>query len=165
MNHGQLFTDYTPEQDYIYESFAYYFDNPLMVKTKDVDNYSMYICKIHCLLNKDYRYIILFTDQDTNINGFKKPLKDLKWVSFQTRTLSDHHPNLIQHNYTPKRQHPFTSEINAIKRDKEGVTYHAKDLNILILLLTQEKESKFYQNKGSIASAFETYNTIISFRN
>jgi hypothetical protein len=164
MNYGQFFTEYTPEKDYIYDSFSYYFDNPLMVKTKDIDNYSMYICKIHCLLSKDYRYLIVFTDQDKNINGFKIPLKDIKWVSFQTRTLSDEHPKLIKHNYTPKRIHPFTSEINVVSRDKDCVTYHAKDLNIIVVLLTQEKESRFYQNKGTIASAFETYNTVISFR-
>jgi ABC-2 type transport system ATP-binding protein len=28
MNHGQLFIEYTPEKDFIYESFANYFDNP-----------------------------------------------------------------------------------------------------------------------------------------
>lgn len=165
MNYGQLFAEYTPVKDFIYESFANYFDNPIMNKHKDVDKYSMYICKIYCLLNKDSRYIIVFTTKDDNIQNFQIKLKDIRWLSFQTRTLTESYHHLKKHDYKPKQSHPYNIQINAIKKDETQITYHTPkdtELNLTIVLLIPEKGSHFYQDKGTLAAAFETYNTIIS---
>ena len=161
MNHGQLFTEYTPEKDFIYESFANYFDNPIMTKHKDVEKYSMYICKIHCLLNKDSRYVIVFTQKDENKQGFQTKLSDIRWLSFQTRTLSESYP-YQRHDYKPKSSSPYNAVIKSVRKDKSQITYECDELNITVVLLIPEKGSHFYQDKGNLAAAFETYNTIIS---
>ena len=118
MNHGQLLDDYTPEKDFIYPAITAYFDNPIMVKIKDVDNYSMYLCKIHCLLSKDYRYIICFVTKDTSPVHTKANLENLKWISLQTRTLPEYYDTSHTHKYKPKREPPFNSEISVTNKEK-----------------------------------------------
>ena len=67
-----------------------------------------------------------------------------------------------RHDYKPKSSHPYSSIINAIKKDNSQITYKCDELNITVVLLIPEKGSHFYQDKGNLAAAFETYNTIIS---
>lgn len=163
MNHGQLLDDYHPEKDYIYSAIVNYFDDPIMVKIKDVDNYSMYLCKIHCLLNKDYRYIICFVEKDFQPVHTKENLLNLKWVSLQTRTLPDYFETAILHKYKPKREPPFNSEISVTTKEKTQYTYKCKDLPIKVTLLMQDKGTQIYQDKGTLAAALETFYTVITF--
>lgn len=153
---------YEPEKDYIYTLFVDYFNNPIMTKIKDINNtYSMYACKMYCLLSKECRYIIAIT----HLNNFKlhtvEELRTMKWVSLQTRTLTEQY-SVETHVYEPKAEGPLATTINRIKKDKDSSTYESSELPIIVTLLHTPKKSN-YQDKGTIVVAIETWETIITF--
>lgn len=158
--------DYNPIRDAIYPLFVQYFGNPLMSKSKDIDDYSMYICKIDALLGIEYRYIIAFVYHDKILPGTQIRLSKLPWLSLQTRTLKDEH-NLPPHSYVPRRLSNLDKKIVLTYKDSEQYVYKAEGLPIIVTLLpkdsTKSKSMMEYNNTGTIVNALETYQTIISF--
>ena len=60
MNYGEAFdVDFIPGKQNIYDMFTSYYNNPKMTKLKDIEQYSMYVAKAYCLLNKECRYLIV----------------------------------------------------------------------------------------------------------
>lgn len=163
--YGKMIDEFASVNEDIYKMFVDYLNNPIMVKTKDEEGYSVYVCKLYCLLNKDCRYIIVFTKIDTNMIGSEIKLKDLNWVSLQTRTLpSDEYSNISSHGYIPKEKGPLLSKIIRIKIEDEASTYKCDDYPLIITLLhTKNKTSTSYNNRGTIIAALETWETIVTF--
>jgi hypothetical protein len=160
--YGKIIDEFASINEDIYKIFTDYFNNPIMVKTKNEEQFSIYVCKLYCLLNKDCRYIIVFTKIDTNKIGLEIQLKDLDWVSLQTRTLpSDEYDNISSHGYIPKEKGPLLAKINRIKKEEEASTYNCDDYPIIVTLL--HAKNKTYQNRGTIIAALETWETIITF--
>lgn len=152
---------YEPEKDYVYSLFVNYFNNPTMTKIKDMNNYSMYACKVYCLLSKECRYIIAITHMDNYSSGTVEELKTIKWISLQTRTLFEQY-NVQTHAYEPKAEGPLATGIVRIKKDNNTSTYESTELPIIVTLLHTPKKSN-YQDKGTIVVALETWETIVTF--
>jgi hypothetical protein len=153
---------YEPEKDYVYTLFVNYFNNPTMTKIKNINNnYSMYGCKVYCLLSKECRYIIAITYMDTYSFGTVEELKNIKWISLQTRTLSEQY-NVETHVYEPKAEGHLATGITRVKKDNNSSTYESNELPIIITLLHTQKKSN-YQDKGTIVVALETWETIVTF--
>jgi len=149
----------------IRKSFTDYFENPTLNKIKQANIYSVYMVKIHCLLATTHRYLIVFVNEDFQNIGFKKQLKDLEWVSLQTRNLEENHNTLPSVIYTPEKITPLQQEINIVTRDDNQSTYHSNPFNLVITILHDKKNSKYqYQPKGTIVSALQTFQTIINFK-
>ena len=147
----------------IYLLFVDYFANPVMTKIKNELNFSMYISKSYCLLSKECRYIIAFTFINNFQLGTETQLKDIKWLSLQTRTLTEQY-NINSHGYSPIAKGPLLCEIERTNISKEASTYKCKDFPLIVTLLhTEKKDSDNYQNKGTIIAALETWETIITF--
>lgn len=164
MIYGEMIDDYNPGLDQMYQAFTKYFNNPTLTKIKDVNNHSMYMAKNYCLLSKECRYIVVFTNRDTSSVGTTDELQHIRWISFQTRTLEDKH-NLPPHNYSPVDGGPLTAVITRTKIEKESSTYSCQNFPITVSLLhTSTNSSSAYQNKGTIIAALETWNTIICLR-
>jgi hypothetical protein len=163
--YGTMIDEFASVNEDIYEMFTNYFNNPIMIKTKNEDRYSVYVCKLYCLLNKDCRYIIVFTKIDQNPINAELPLKILDWVSLQTRTLPyDEYSNIKSHGYIPKEMGPLLAKINRTNITDEASTYECDDYPIIITLLhTRNKTSLTYQNSGTVIAALETWETIITF--
>ena len=164
---------YNPERDEIYSLLAKYFGNPEITKMKDVENYSMYICKIYAVLGIEFRYIIAFVLKDEFPVGNKTSLFDLPWISLQTRTLTDDHV-LYQHTYIPSKFGKINSKIRLIMQDEKQYKYSVDNLPIFITLLPKQKTRNWermnennasleYSREGSLMGALETYQTIITF--
>ena len=164
MNYGEIINDFSSERDELYEYFYKYFDNPTMYKIKDINNYSMYFCKIHCLLNNNYRYIIVFVFNDNEPIMNQQRLSQLKWENLQTRTLEDHH-DLPQHKYQPTRNSKLYTPINRIIKDKDKSVYSCDKLPLQITLLHNKGGANQYQDQGNVITALETYNTLINIQN
>ena len=160
-HYGHIIEDINPVKDIMYESFVKFFKNPYMVKIKDVEKYSMYMTKTYCLLNKECRYLIVFINVDGLPVGAKEYLNDLKWISFQTRTLEDKH-DLPPHSYNPKRGGPLSEEIDRIQITEKTSEYKCKKFPLKITLLHKKEGESEYQDKGNIIAALETYNTILT---
>lgn len=164
---------YNPERDESYSLLAKYFGNPEMTKMKDVETYSMYMCKIYAVLGIEFRYIIAFIYKDEFPVGNKTTLFDLPWISLQTRTLTDDHP-LHQHSYIPSRSGKLNSRIKLILQDEKQYKYSVDGLPIFVTLLPKNKSRNWerlnennssleYSREGILASSLETYQTIITF--
>ena len=164
-NYGELIDDFNPHKEGVYIMFVNYFKNPSLVKVKDNDKHSMYACKLYCLLNKDCRYIIVFTDRDNSPIGTIETLNKLQWVSLQTRTLPDNYENIeVTHAYQPIIEGPLSAIIHKTNYTKQVSTYNCEDIPIIITLLhTQKNTVDTYQQKGNVILALETFETIITF--
>jgi hypothetical protein len=166
MQYGQLFDpDYNPDNEPIYELFVKYFDNPVMTKIKDVNQFSMYVCEIKCGLSTQKRYLIVLIHKDERNIGSIESLKFLQWQSIQTRTLSySYNDSLTPHYYRPHNMPGLTDKIILNKRDSGSTLYDCEKYPLKITLLHTQKDSMYeYTNSGSIVTALETYHTIISF--
>jgi hypothetical protein len=159
--YGQMIESYDPNLDVMYMAFAEYFNNPTMTKIKDVEKFSVYMSKTYCLLSRECRYLIAFINKDGRGIGTLEELKTMAWISFQTRTLPDKH-ELLPHSYTAKRGGSLDVEINRIKTGEKASTYTCSKLPITLTLLHPKKGSNYYQDKGSVIAALETYQTIIN---
>lgn len=164
MQYGQILdTNYNPDHETTYKAFVDYFGNPLMTKIKNVQDYSMYLAKIHCLLSNQFRYLITFISKDNNSRGVTESLSNLYWESIQTRTMEDNH-KLKSHTYAPRNMKPLTAKIDILTRDKEKSTYKCEELSLEVTLLHKRGDVHEYNNRGTVVSALETYNTIITFK-
>lgn len=164
--YGQVINpQYDPSKNYIYEAFYEYFGDPVVTKIKNVHTYSVYMCHIHAMLGKSYRYLILFLQHDNFPNGIKKRMNECEWVSLQTRTLEDKH-DLKPHSYQTRVTPELSKKINITHRDEKQSTYSCEDYPITVTLLHTRKNNKYqYQPTGTIVSALETFQTIINFTN
>lgn len=155
-------SSYDPKKNEVFEYFVEYFNNPVMIKIKNVNDFSMYCVKIYALLGNAYRYLIALTERDFEEIGFEKHLKEIEWVSLQTRTLQEKH-NVSTHSY-PKNLKQLNDKINVQTRTEDASTYKAEKLPLIITLLNTRKNNTYqYSPIGTIASALETFQTIINF--
>jgi hypothetical protein len=161
---SEILEPFEPEKDILYTSFVEYFNNPLMTKIKNVDKYSMYMCKNYCLLSNQCRYIVSLVPIESSSLGSTKNLSELKWISIQTRTLSENY-NIDSHSYTARRGSKLDCEISRLSDDDKCSTYKCEKFPITITLLHVKGGINEYQEKGNIITALETYNTIITLNN
>lgn len=163
-HYGTLLNAFDPVKEEktrsMYDSFTEYFKDPVMTKTKDVEKYSMYICKLYCLLSNECRYIIVFVDNDETPIGNTARLSELQWISLQTRTMPDQY-SLISHGYQPRRLESLNKAINRTNITDEYSTYSSPDYPITVTLL-HTKTNTQYQPTGTIVAALETFQTIIT---
>ena len=160
--YGQLISDEDPLHENVYIGLDRYFNHPTMIKMKDVESFSMYMSKMYCLLRNQCRYLVAFVPKDKALAGDKRQLIQLKWTSFQTRTLEDNH-ELPSHGYQPNRSTDMNVPISKTDTNDDCVTYTCDKYPLIVTLLAKSDGAMQYQNNGSLLNALETYYTIITF--
>jgi len=161
-SYGQVIdSDYDPVKDTVYPLFTEYFQNPKLVKKKDVDKFSMYITQIYALLGVEFRYLIVFLPKDRFPIGSVRSLGDLQWVSLQTRTLTDEY-KVPSHTYIPRRLQSLDKKIELVSKDDLQYKYKVEELPLEIVLLPKTKGLD-YQPSGTVVTALETYQTLVTF--
>ena len=161
MNHGEIINSDIYNKNNIYELFVNYFNNPKMFKIKNIENLSIYMAKTYCLLSRECRYIIVIENKNNeNIMSCKR-LNKIEWISLQTRTLSDNH-DLPSHHYISTKKSQLNCDIFFKDKNNNSANYYCKKYEIDIELLYTEK-NKQYQKEGTLISAIETYQTVITF--
>ena len=154
---------YEPEKEYVYSLFVNYYNNPTMAKIKEQGNFSLYACKVYCLLNKECRYLIAVVNKDFHSIGTLEELDTIKWVAFQTRTLVETW-KVPTHGYQPSMDNKLKTLIIRNNISNEASTYKCPELPIIITLLHTEKKTKdSYQQRGNVIAALETFETIVTF--
>jgi hypothetical protein len=154
-------TGFDPSRELVYNLLVSYFENPLMTKIKDVAQYSMYLTKIQAMLGIEFRYLIVFVLKNKEAVNSTSRLDNLKWISLQTRTLTDDH-NISQHSYIPRRIPELDQRIVLENKSERQYLYKVEKLPILITLLPKTK-SIDYNSTGTVTTALETYQTIVNF--
>ena len=92
----------------------------------------------------------------------KQELKKLSWVSLQTRTLADKH-DLPSHDYRPRAIGSLNKKIVRVEKTSKASTYRCEGLPVAVTLLhTKNDTDSEYQQYGTLISALETYQTIIT---
>lgn len=140
-----------------------YFDNLYFQKIKDEKGDSIYMCKLPCNLINEYRYIILFTDQDDKQLKYYTRMKNLDWKCIQSRQIKDRYDiTLPVQTYKYKDNHPYNTKIFCTTQTETQTKYNSKEFdNIEVVLLSKKSDSFLYPKIGTISSAIETYKTII----
>ena len=164
MQYGEILNTYDPFLQNIYDTFVEYFDDPTMSKVKVNGTYSMYMTKVRCLLSSVNRYIVAVVENDTSPLHSNEKLSNLSWKSLQTRSLTEHY-NIPPYAYHVKRTAPFSNAIMRVGDVTEKCSnYDCDGLNITITLLNTKRSYFEYQAKGTLLSALETFQTIISLK-
>jgi len=155
-----------PERDYVYELISSYYDDPIMIKIKNVDRdtFAMYAIQLPCLLMNEKRFLIALTLNDQRPEGTNEKLSDLRWTSFMIRSLNDETlVHLPIHRYSIKRDHRYTIPLQITFRNKEISTYKTEMGVFLISLLHTKNQEYEYPNEGNLVSALETFQTVIGW--
>ena len=149
------------EQTSLLDYFDDYFNHPTLYKIKNIDDkFSLYMVKTYCLLNNQCRYIIMIVPYDTNTHHFPMQLRGTNWISLQTRELSENH-KIPSHNYQPSNYAPLNKKIDRIEQTEGMSTYICNEYPLTVKLL-QKKGMNEFQSKGTLITALETYQTIIT---
>ncbi len=152
-----------------YSTIVSYFGDALMTKVKEFPptsptsgTFSVYYSKLGCLLCINDRYIACIVKNDPHPIGNQKHLSDMRWVSFQTRTI-EHLPMKLA-SQTLKTTVPDGIRDKIILQEKLGdrCVYYAQNAPIKVELL-YDKDNHIYSETGTVQSALDTYNCSISF--
>lgn len=163
----------------VYSAFVSYYGNLSFRKIKSSiqgnQHISVYRVKIPCMLCVgNNRYCVAITTFDNSPLGTIKPLSQIKWISFQTRTLEgDILPNEYVQDYEKTNGLLLLKESNIkiVSRSKIKNVYLAESLPLQIELLhTVKGEDTFisdasheYADEGTVATALETFNSVSYF--
>ena len=136
LKYGNILEDIEPPKNEIYDLFTNYFSNPILTKTKDIDNSSIDMVRIisgYVVYNK---YLIVSVDKDENKKGTKKRLSDLSWNSLQTRMLKE---NIVcdSYKYAVPEGSPYTDIITKKIDTTDTAEYvhpYYPELKIVLLL-------------------------------
>lgn len=152
---------FNPMKNEFYEEIGKFFSNPILEKLKDINNTSMYIVKFNIHLLNDSKYLSVFVPKDNEVIGFKKPLKDLYWISLSThnspQSLTKH-----QHVFMLDRNETVLEPITFVEQDN-GLYIYSCDKFGLSIILDSKNNKHVYSKTGSIATALNTFNCTISF--
>ena len=156
-----LVIDEEIEHDALLDYFDDYFNHPTLYKIKDVeDKYSIYMVKTYCLLNTQCRYISMIVPFDSNPVHTPLQMRGVKWISLQTRELSENH-KIPSHSYQPSSFTPLNKKIERVEQNEKASIYFCTEYPLTVKLL-QKKGINEFQSKGTLISALETYQTIIT---
>jgi hypothetical protein len=162
IQYGEPLESFDPDKDIMYKAFDDYFNHPTMTKVKDINEHSMYISKMACLLGNECRYIVCFIEIDDLPIGTKEKLSNMRWLSLQTRSLSERY-DLPCHGYQPRRDCSLGAVINRTEVTADASTYSCEVFPLVVTLLHKKGEND-YQSRGNIVAALETYSTIITLQ-
>jgi len=163
LEYGVPLTDFDPNKEYVYNSFAEYYNDPVMSKIKNENNLSVYACKTNCMLINKCRYLIATVYDDSYEIGTKFNLSQIEWINFQTRVLEGKY-DVPVHHFESKSKYPMNSQIKEFSKNDKISSYNCPDLNIKVHLLhTKENNLWEYTKIGKLLNALETYQTIITF--
>ena len=138
-----------------------------MYKTNIFNNLSVYKCPIECLLCNGTRFIVTIVENDNGMIGSTKQLSNIPWISFQTRyeengddIIRKH--NMQGHKYAKPAKTILDDVITQTRIKENSLVYNCDNLPLEIEILKQNKDED-YAETGSVSSALELFNTIITF--
>lgn len=148
--------------DELYNYITRYFENPQMQKDKDTDTFSIYICQAFAQLAVDRRYLIVIVPRDVVFIGEKIPLSQLRWDSFQTRTMPSIGKTVPVMRYNSQTSHPENAtKIHRKHVETDSTLYMCPDFPIEISMLHYSNQAFAYPEYATLKNALETFQTVI----
>ena len=137
----------------LYELINNYFESPILQKTQNKGESSIYMCKIKTLLaSPEQRYIIAITPLDKNQIGKRIPLENINWKSFQTRSLLNIEFDLPIQKYSSKNHSDYTIPVYLINRYEDHTDYQIYNHNASVTLIHKNKNLYEYPPEGNLAA-------------
>jgi len=154
-----------PFREEWYDLFASYYNDPQMVKIRNQGDYSMYGVRLPCFLLNESRYLIVLCPVDVYEVHTKRPIRDLRWLSLQARSLHEEGlTHLPTHTYSIKRGRKYEIPLRMIHRTETATTYTTTPESIHVALLHTRKNNEYeYSQEGNLVSALETFQTVITW--
>jgi hypothetical protein len=145
------------------------YDNFIMTKVGQHDNYGIYKALVDSLLAGPSRFIVAIVPNDITPIGSEKMLSSLKWVNFQTRTTDNltKEFNGIQVYPQPYRitaQNKIDDVVTLIDEKRSHFLYRPDNLPLKIEVLKLTESDNFAQ-KGSVSAVLELYQTVLTIEN
>jgi hypothetical protein len=145
-----------------------YFGDVVVTKCREIDetdespSYSLYYARIGCLLCIDDRYIVIIVEGKSYPSGHQTRLSTLNWTSFQTRTIDKAPKDLKTQTSKSKITSIVASKIKLSQKRDDRYVYFAENVPLTVELLFTKNEDS-YAESGTIQSALDTYNCVLSF--
>jgi len=159
------------ERSNVQNGMVEYFGDLVVTKCKEIPEthnssaYSVYYARIGCLLCIDDRYIVVIVEGKSFPVGHQTYLSSLNWMSFQTRTIEKAPRDLKTQTTKPadsKISTVIASKIKLSEKRDDRYVYFTDSAPVKVeLLFTKNDDS--YAEFGTIQSALETYNCVVSF--
>ena len=146
----------------IYQVLCNYYNTPELTKISNEGEHSIYWCKTNSLLSNAHRYLVVFVDRDVFFIGSTRPMNELNWKVFQARSLPES-KKLTPHTYRASNRAPFNTQCSLLNRTTASTSYKLDTFPIEITLLHTKNDTFEYPDQGTLASALETFQTILTF--
>ena len=152
----------------VYDLIDTYFDEPDMEKIKNEKGMSVYMCKLVTLLaSAEQRYLIAISSQDSIPVGYRLPLKNIEWKSFQARSLPEKDYLIkTKHSYMAKNKPEYQINVFLKNRFEDHTDYVLDDqeanMKCSITLLHKRKNLYTFPDHGTIGACLETFQTVIT---
>jgi hypothetical protein len=146
----------------IHDILNKYYNNPVCTKLSNSGDYSMYWVRISSFLSNSKRYLIIMVDRDVFMIGDTRKLSDLKWRVFQARNVPDD-KQIAFHTYQASNRPPFNTKCTLENRGDQSTDYILEGFPIRITLLHTNDTKYQYPDAGTLASALETFETVLTF--
>lgn len=158
-----LFSD--PGKETLYQLIVEYYGDPDLIKIRNDQEFSLYGIQMPCLLLNERRYLILLCPLDVVSLGKKIRMSDLRWVSLQSRSLTDEKLRTLPvlENFVIKRDPKFEVPLRVKTRSHRVTSYTAVAYPIEVSLLHQRNMEFEYPDEGTLVGALETYQTILQW--
>jgi hypothetical protein len=150
----------------IYKAVSTVYNNYMMTKTGQYDNFGVYKALVECNICTDIRYIVAIVDNDSTPIGYEVPLSELNWVSFQTRMTKNSKEfktyYMRPRSYTLPNKSILHDKITRVLETKEKTVYTTDNLPLTIEVI-HNTENDTFTDKGTVIAALELFQTVITF--
>ena len=145
------------------------YDSFVMTKVGQYQDMGIYKALVDSLIAGPSRYVVAIVPQDSTPMGSEKMLSSLKWVSFQTRTTENivkefNGVQVYPQTYRITPQNNITDPVNLIEEKRSHFLYLPENLPVKIEVL-KLKEDDSFARKGTVSSALELYQTVLTIEN
>lgn len=145
------------------------YSNFIMTKVGQYENYGIYKALVDSYTAGPSKYIVTIVPNDVTPIGGQKPLSFLKWESFQTRTTTNlskefNGIDIRPQAYRITQENNISDNINMIDEKRTHYVYMAENLPLKIEILKIKPEDVFSE-RGTVTSALELYQTVVTIEN
>lgn len=145
------------------------YSNFIMTKVGQYENYGIYKALVDSYTAGPSKYIVAIVPNDVTPLGGQKPLSALKWESFQARSTTSilkEFNNMEVHpqSYRITQENNVSDNINLIDERRTHYIYVAENLPLKIEILKMKPEDVFSE-RGTVTSALELYQTVVTIEN
>ena len=156
-------------QNMIRQKINNVFSNFLMTKVEQFNEYGIYKALVDALTTGDSKYIVAVVPNDNLQIGSERLLSSLNWVCFQTRTTDNvrrefNNIEVYPQSYFINSSNNVADPVKLVDEKRTHFLYRPDNLPLKIEVLKLSGSDNF-ASRGTVLSALELYQTILTIEN